>query len=874
MFSIFNKVKSLRVLTRTFLFVSFLSQLILNESFAQTLDAHGLAPKTSTSQNDSVAPADCPTALFEQVRNGDKQGGWLGFWGGSTVNDACKNKLISSLDSPSEFENILSSNESFQLGPERPAGFLDKCLAKYTHRPEKCRGPNCDTTMQSKDQSAAIADYYFSMNQLKMGVSSNYEAIAGIDRILGTPHLKNVRAMRNSEIPGARDAFNELNNNSNCRKKDPHALDDMVSQFPDSYTALTGIRAKIAANQINANPNCTSRGGAKCRTKAKDKELQMKLEAAERAIVSSFPWLVSPAFTDTLGQHYTSPSGHAGRGKKPENRWTQQRIKEAFVAHFEASRNALVQQNERFYEASNCIHGKDGKSCMPDHSKTMQEAPELDTSSMLKEIRQNASAEGGKLDKKSLDALAEFDTAGCRQDMREIKTETGKIMNDFVLNAGLTAVTFGASAYATAALKGAQLAAGAAKGGANLVNAFQKSSALPKAVRAAAAVAIGADAAWLGPSGADALNTCLGEVEYKLGQDSRQFESTQKVSCSNDSAKQVSAVNDSKNCVLAAALAAVDALPLLPPLAARFQKVEKLLPTEELRAANLDANDADFFADHRVPEKTKTTLSAADDSDEVRRAYGEAVDDSSPQINSNGSSVDAGRSIPQSNETSAQAERIGISEDLLTRAKQNGLSGRMAEHLSSPNGVADTQKYKDAAIANQKAHNIAPNEGILLLEDDADILYAVRKFRENWIATHGEAPIIIAGHGSPSSMAVKGANQDSLVKIPNIQNNVYGGTQLASVLESVGIQTKNKEIFMFSCHGGVSCGLSRVLPERIYSAPYTKEIDYRTGQFIEPSPVKPSKEWEEALDYFDGDIDRAGNLDDENFLFFRDGRLN
>jgi hypothetical protein len=340
----------------------------------------------------------------------------------------------------------------------------------------------------------------------------------------------------------------------------------MAEQTLQALTILQMVQQKKKENQ--AAPHKCVRN---CQPKTRDPALQAQLEGIEASLLRSFPWLQSesfaPIFKTLTRLEHSSPNTNPS-----PDLWSIDDLKGKLKLHFTQTRKALVNHHNKIIEASRCIHGSGGNNCMHKHLDTFAATPELDVPALLKQNSMEARA-SGTWDQKTFSALAELSAGPCRQGIREAKRDVSDTMNDLVLNAGLTAVTFGASAYATAALKSAQLAQGAANGG-KAVQALSHASRLPRAAQVAVAVSIGADAAWLGPSGSEVLNQCFGEAEQKFGADYREVSVEGRVSCSNDQAKQLSAVSESRNCVMAAALAAMDALPLVPPLAARFSKAK------------------------------------------------------------------------------------------------------------------------------------------------------------------------------------------------------------------------------------------------------------------------------------------------------------
>lgn len=539
-----------------------LGEVTLAEDSSHSTTNTGIAiNKTS-----STANAPCPTQLFDQIRAKDTQGGWLGLLSGIKASEACANHVRSYLDSPAELEKVLAGNSTLQLGNERPAGYLDACLADYTKRPSNCRGSNCNKTMTVEQQSAAVSDYYYLMNRLKMSSLSGLESIAGIDRILGTPIMKDVSPVSNRDIPSAGDAFSELQSNPYCRRKNPGELDLMAEQTRQALTILQQVQKKKKANQV-ATHKCVRN----CKWKVRDPALQAQLESIEASLLRSFPWLQSENFAPIIKNlprlEQSSPNKNP-----PLDYWPIDELKGKLKLHFTQTRKALVNHHNKIIEASRCIHGSGGNNCIRKHLDTFAATPELDVPALLTQNSMDARA-SGTWDRKTFSALAELSAGPCRLGVREAKRDVSDTMNDLVLNAGLTAVSFGASAYATAALKSAQMAQRAVNGG-KAIQALSRASRLPRAAQLAVAVSIGADAAWLGPSGIEVLNQCTGEAEQKFGIDYREVSVGGKVSCSNDQAKQLAAVSESRNCVMAAALAAMDALPLVPPLAARFSKAK------------------------------------------------------------------------------------------------------------------------------------------------------------------------------------------------------------------------------------------------------------------------------------------------------------
>ncbi len=218
---------------------------------------------------------------------------------------------------------------------------------------------------------------------------------------------------------------------------------------------------------------------------------------------------------------------------------------------------------------------------------------------------------------------------------------------------------------------------------------------------------------------------------------------------------------------------------------------------------------------------------------------------------------------------SDEAQNIGLPQKYLDRARANGgqQASKNIEFLASPKGQANTEKLKNAIAKNHSDLGVSPDEGILLLEGDANFLDAARELKQTMISQHGAAPIIINGHGSPRSIVINEGTDGMFA------NNSFGGLQLTAIMKKMGIPFEGKDVIMLSCHGGTSCGLSQVLPSKVFTAPYSHKIHVSSGQFVLDPAIKPSLEWKKAIEQFDGDLDRASNLYQGDALFFEDGKL-
>lgn len=532
----------------------------------------------------------CPEALFDQVVERDKQKGAFGLANdleylgkdynqGSTAHEKCQNpEGDPQITSALELEHVIQGMDELDLGTAVQPGHIHSCLA---HRKDG---------VSEEDKRATVANYYYLSNRLKMGSKANMEGVAGIDRLLGGDFMKGYPSHYNSRIPGTGDLAAQLKSDPACKERAPNdELQKMAEQTQHALKALVDLRKRQKQNRKRI-------GRANGKIVAVNKELDEKLTKSIAAITSAFPWLTSPAFEDIVhGPHPIEHKAHRRNGgsKGVENKqihlWTTENIQSHLVQHLKDSRAAMIAQTKSYQQAAECIHSNK-HGCLNDHVDSIAASPEIDFSHFSDLTTQKLKVNSitpEKADKLS-SAYMELSMGVCRQEYRNSKEKTAEVVESTVFNVALTAATFGASAYAMAAIKAAQAAAAA---GGKSLNIYQASSKVPNVAKVAFASALGADVHWVGPSARDALEQCAGEVamnadrkggsvEYQDDGMAKLIEPAapqdfNKINCSTDAGRDLAIARESRNCILSVSLAAVDALPLLPPLAHSFASLRK-----------------------------------------------------------------------------------------------------------------------------------------------------------------------------------------------------------------------------------------------------------------------------------------------------------
>lgn len=423
----------------------------VHESLSSDIISHCSQPSTDRSNY----VGKCPSWFSKKLKDNRDYGIQFG-----DPNAFCNLKLRKDYadrkDSPmalktiSQLEAYLSSQSDFNIEGRGPS-FLSSCLDKtYKKRVNASRGAEVKSYLyHEEERKAVLAEYYYKMARLKKGMMAVIESITAIDNMLlqfapnGNPSLvtKDIPFGEELHKVYSKDKFYR-DNGKNCGSK------FIPSSMKYCQKLISSCSPKGGLNEIR---NETLHAMYILRKLEREKQeayndedpfghvmgedVDPRSEAAEKKITafkSMYPWLASEQFQDS--QKSDKPSGIE--------------IQKGLINHFGETRKKLLEKLGDFKGAIECLNSE------KDKSKGCKKIDELVGASPDVSI----DYESGSGNQQDLDARSAYDAAKCNMKVRTERNIADQAIKDFLIEAGITILSAGASAYISAIDKGLKAA--------------------------------------------------------------------------------------------------------------------------------------------------------------------------------------------------------------------------------------------------------------------------------------------------------------------------------------------------------------------------------------------------------------------------------
>ncbi len=503
--------------------IYFLQFVCANHTYAQN---HTQTPtKAFEFQNETRVEESCPEALLYQIKKQDlKAGGsklseWLGLnFSGIDMSRGCRFLLTKTFPTPQDLESFFLSQNEINLGRRGSQPFVSQCMAR--------------AKLSTDQQYAALTEYYYTMNRVSRSAQAQLGVITFADRMLGLPPLKDTEIPYDKNLPGSRQYYWDTRNNPDCQKS---AKEDFNAMVQDTQKALFKLSAIEAEEKLY-------QGSRTQRALPPNPQRLAQLKKAREAILRTVYWLESPNFSNLIGKRYIHPRS----GTKDQ--WSAEYLSERLSNHLRELKSGAQNEIKQLSSVASCLH-----SSAADVDCIAQTAPHL-----LKTLPMNMEQLFSKPEKSASDSdLKKYQAAlalgagECRAKNREEKAKANQVASDAIVQTVLTVATAGAGHvyHASKAAMGAAAAGAATK--------------LPVAVQMARGFTLGADTAWLGVSGQDALNECNKIIQTTLAFNQHNQHSSPTTSCQSSMSASNPVFAD-RSCTLSAIMAAVDGLPFVP----------------------------------------------------------------------------------------------------------------------------------------------------------------------------------------------------------------------------------------------------------------------------------------------------------------------
>ncbi|MBU6376308.1 MAG: hypothetical protein KGQ59_09960 [Bdellovibrionales bacterium] len=436
-----------------------------------------------------VAPAPSCVGYIQDQIHKDREAGLFKSVGNlfgmpvETPRDACKVVVLKTLETPPlEIEKRLAENSLTTLGAD-PA-LVNSCLDQ--------------AQLQGNDEkSVAVAEYYLSMNRLKMGAQSSLEILASIDSALGQRLLSD-QTCSGSGIQAVDEKCRAL---QACQPQ--NGLDQQAAEIEKVLGMSAGIDRQIQElKQGREEQMAGSELGLVSLPDTATKDLKQvekihQLKTLKSAILSMYPALEGKAFRAS----YDPQKGN---------------VKSALQAQLRATRQAISKDLLQYQQGMKCLSGPLSCGACDNLEETLQKTPPF----RAQAFRGADSLTSGDLAVQNFLGAAE-----CRQEMRGARQQLGQATTDFAVGAGLTIATAGLGTVAAGA-KVAMTAATEARAAGVIGRAAQFAGkelvsipASARAVLVAKAGGLAIDSWWLSQGVQAAVKECDGHLNQISGKE-------------------------------------------------------------------------------------------------------------------------------------------------------------------------------------------------------------------------------------------------------------------------------------------------------------------------------------------------------------------
>jgi len=609
-FSIQKNFLRLTTKSLVFNFVAFFASKNSNAQFEVRPAIHAISKQQKEElENGKLG---CPGAIKELVKNYDKKGGLLGwFSGGMRPEDCTKKPGYDKQLSDSQLENLIHSYPASRISG-MSVDSISKCL-------------EAEKNVSQDDKKGIIGDYYWAMNRLTQSSKANIEAIAAIDLTLGkgkdgkngfpfwTPTDQKAKdwVYASSLLPGTKEHVAALMQCPAQKKAAAKTLevdgknykipasnrttsmDEMVTQTQMALAnifRLDQLSEKLPQKEV-FQPSYSESPGTTTMDIDRDSTEYKAWSAAREMALASAPWLRGDEGKRIL-ENYNQEANkaraviRAGKVNEEnavlptitdlESRHSRDAIAGIIESQLHLNRRKMHEQLNDRAKAAQCLNSEEkSTACALEHAKTtFKEMPEwkVDEAVQPENLEQYISEDGTvnipNEEQKKLNFVRDYlGDAECRYGYREVKGEMGAIGTDFIINAGITGVTFGFGS--AIALSKAAITAG-------------RAATLTRAAINARRAIIGIDALQIGRGAKNAYEKCDQAMAGILTHRPELAEPAGAAAC-NNADQQAQFVTEMKQCYLAVAMAGVGMVAVVPGHLAIGKSV--LTPAQRLESA-------------------------------------------------------------------------------------------------------------------------------------------------------------------------------------------------------------------------------------------------------------------------------------------------
>lgn len=497
-----------------------------------------------------ISSKECPY-MFKQFQR-DQDTGWFSAMVINSPWNSCKSSApSSSYITPKELELSLASSNSRNLGLNE--GYFSSKISKCY---EYNKG---NSTTSQTHQNAVISLSYNYLNSLKEQTKNLSNEIVNINSLLEIADVSDGIPCDQFYMPLDAKMCKDLKNQK-CRPQGG------ISKI--STDLMTGSIEPIVAiaQKMQKIRRMSSGRGSSPNNRKEYKELQAKIDfiKAENPLLSE--GLVSDFINDIAVDQAKMPS--------------VDKLTSVIKNQLQQNKKAIGQKLQIKNKVAGCILYGDKKNCEDFNDNLADVPPDTKMNFNREKLLSGKETKMKELAREELYS----NIPSCMARTREIKDGFNSFAGETAINVGLTVATMGAGAVV---IKAGQLGK------------------VALAARAANAVSLAGDMSFLGVSVNNAIEECNKSLNHLEGH-ARQTETIQCPKSINS--PEYNAVSGVRECVSAALLASIDALPFTPAIAHKFKsapKVAEAIKTSPKKPSVADLLEKQMPSNPKMRTKTK-----------------------------------------------------------------------------------------------------------------------------------------------------------------------------------------------------------------------------------------------------------------------------